>query len=632
MPKSIAITAPLRDALTACFVATTRLFTGDVDVAAPSEALLDIWKGVNDGALQFSFESDGQIAFDAPQGFRLKLDILEIGAGPVERIHVTEPLYDGSVASVSDLLLLRAVTVVDRGGDGDVLDFEWLLSEVVKTGQLPQLDEEELGWLVKAVESRLGTVGRLVVAAMLSGWPAFPHGASVIGNRIDTFLDLARPTRDTPAQPAPLVANATGEIADDTMLVALWNPQSKDDLTDRLLKSTATSTRYRRCYIETEDGLLPYAPDFALDDNKTNVFQFAKLLYTPVVRPHAQFGNDATGPRDPPYTTATIEFHFANNSSHSGRGVKELFIAGTPDVETGLTRILWASGYATGCLEPEEEHQITLHMCDFPPPSKAENASRSVLVKPQRGRKKNGQDAVEVPKVEHKVDPSWQAVGALLPGGSGHLLRSLYALECPFFRTQQGDMMIAPSSMPDRGALVNKRHPMMQMLAENTFASIEKAAARLAWHAEIQFTEQVQAFKSFCAAPHYVVRYGAGELAANKFGNFSKLGAHNNEAVFRLGDLTNLTMTYTVKTTSGAEADRPAESIPAGAGELGPQPPKDRLLEFDIAFAKYQTASSHNVKARSLVLQAKVIEQALSGVNVGKLVMPYPAKTKTETD
>ncbi|GIZ38760.1 hypothetical protein CKM354_000216400 [Cercospora kikuchii] len=136
MPKSIVITAPLREALTACFVATTRLSTGDTDVAAPPEALIDIWKGERGLSNESTLQS-----------------------------HCTTALW----RPCRDLLLLRAVTVVDRGGDGDVLDFEWLLSEVVKTGQLPQLDEEELDWLVKAVESRLGTVGRLVVAAMLSG-------------------------------------------------------------------------------------------------------------------------------------------------------------------------------------------------------------------------------------------------------------------------------------------------------------------------------------------------------------------------------------------------------------------------------------------------------------------------------
>lgn len=40
---------------------------------------------------------------------------------PIDRIYPAEPLFDGSVASVPDLLLLRTVTVLDRRGDGDVL-------------------------------------------------------------------------------------------------------------------------------------------------------------------------------------------------------------------------------------------------------------------------------------------------------------------------------------------------------------------------------------------------------------------------------------------------------------------------------------------------------------------------------
>lgn len=121
-----------------------------------------------DGACNFSLESDGHIAFDAPQGFRLRIDLLEIRGGCIERIHATEPLHGGSVASMSDLLLLRAVTVVDRGGNGDVLDFEWLLSEVAKMeDNFPGIDDEELEYLVKAVESCLGKLGCLVVAAII---------------------------------------------------------------------------------------------------------------------------------------------------------------------------------------------------------------------------------------------------------------------------------------------------------------------------------------------------------------------------------------------------------------------------------------------------------------------------------
>lgn len=90
-----------------------------MDVAASSITLIEIWKGVSNGALNFSFESDGKIAFDAPQGFRPRVDIIDLTAGGcIERIHVRESYLGGSLASKSDLLLLRAVTVVDRGCEG----------------------------------------------------------------------------------------------------------------------------------------------------------------------------------------------------------------------------------------------------------------------------------------------------------------------------------------------------------------------------------------------------------------------------------------------------------------------------------------------------------------------------------
>ncbi|KAK4168169.1 hypothetical protein QBC43DRAFT_330725 [Cladorrhinum sp. PSN259] len=40
----------------------------------------------------------------------------KLGSGCIERIHVTEQFHNGSVASMSDLFLLRVVKVVDRGG------------------------------------------------------------------------------------------------------------------------------------------------------------------------------------------------------------------------------------------------------------------------------------------------------------------------------------------------------------------------------------------------------------------------------------------------------------------------------------------------------------------------------------
>lgn len=139
-----------------------------MDVVAPPDAICEIFHGV-DGALNLSLESDGRIAFDDPQGFRVHAEVLQTGGGFVERIHATEPLHGGFVASKSDLLLLRAVTVVERGlADGDVADFMWLLSEVVETGTFPQVDEEELGYLVSAMKACLGeAVGGLVVAGLI---------------------------------------------------------------------------------------------------------------------------------------------------------------------------------------------------------------------------------------------------------------------------------------------------------------------------------------------------------------------------------------------------------------------------------------------------------------------------------
>lgn len=193
MPKSNStITAPLREGLFETFRAATRLVrperrrqlilvggtasiahssslrTEDLDVAAPPSVLIDIWEGVTAGAPNFSIEPDGKIAFDAPQGFRVRIDLIQIGDGCIETIHETESFFEGSVASMSDLLRLRAVTVVDRGSDGEIEDFRWLLWEVAKAGQvLPKLGVEDRMYIRQAGESCLGVLDRLVLAAVL---------------------------------------------------------------------------------------------------------------------------------------------------------------------------------------------------------------------------------------------------------------------------------------------------------------------------------------------------------------------------------------------------------------------------------------------------------------------------------
>jgi len=189
MPKpNVIITASLRGALIECFRAATRLVRPERrhqlvlvggaatlrcsnrrrECCGTPQRVNRYLGGYFGRRPQFSLESDGKIAFDAPQGFRVRVDLIQIGNGCIERIHVAEPFFEGSVASKSDLLRLRAVTVVDRGSDGEVDDFRWLLSEVAREGQvLPELDQEEMEYISRAGESCLGRLDRLVLGAIL---------------------------------------------------------------------------------------------------------------------------------------------------------------------------------------------------------------------------------------------------------------------------------------------------------------------------------------------------------------------------------------------------------------------------------------------------------------------------------
>ncbi|KAJ5705358.1 hypothetical protein N7536_001047 [Penicillium majusculum] len=143
------------------------IYTEDVDVVAPSNVLQDICKGVMDSALNYSLEPDGKIAFDTSQKIRVRIDLIQTGDA-IERIHATVPFFEGSVASMSDLLRPRAMSVVDLGSDGEVEDFRWLLSEVAKAGQLlPGLDDQELKYMLDAGRPCLGGLNCLVLYYVL---------------------------------------------------------------------------------------------------------------------------------------------------------------------------------------------------------------------------------------------------------------------------------------------------------------------------------------------------------------------------------------------------------------------------------------------------------------------------------
>ncbi|KNG82685.1 hypothetical protein ANOM_008571 [Aspergillus nomiae NRRL 13137] len=206
MPRNIPIPAPLQKALVECFRAIARLvrpelqrevvlvggaasvahnsvyYTEDVDIAAPENVLLDIWVGVTAGTPEFTMVPDGTVCFNARQGFPVQIDLIQIGDSPMDRIYNAEPFYEGSVASVSDLLRLRAMSYVDCGKSGDDVDFKWLLWEVASGGQiLPELDNEERAYVAEAGNSLLGRADRLGLLAVLS-----EKDATVVFNTMET--------------------------------------------------------------------------------------------------------------------------------------------------------------------------------------------------------------------------------------------------------------------------------------------------------------------------------------------------------------------------------------------------------------------------------------------------------------
>jgi hypothetical protein len=85
----------------------------------------------------------------------------------VYSIAAHEPFYDGFTASRADLLALRGVTVADRGEDGDLLDFKFLLRTAVEKGSLLlQLDESMLAAL-RETAGKLSWVDALVLSDIL---------------------------------------------------------------------------------------------------------------------------------------------------------------------------------------------------------------------------------------------------------------------------------------------------------------------------------------------------------------------------------------------------------------------------------------------------------------------------------
>ena len=138
-----------------------------MDVAASLEAILCFHNKIASGTTQFKTQDSSQtIEFRSRQGFIVNLELLQFGGGFVDSIAACEPFHDGFLASRADLLILRGVTVVGRGEDGDWLDFRYLLKATVKGDSiLPKLDRDAVV-VLKEVARELLWWEALVLSAM----------------------------------------------------------------------------------------------------------------------------------------------------------------------------------------------------------------------------------------------------------------------------------------------------------------------------------------------------------------------------------------------------------------------------------------------------------------------------------
>lgn len=106
----------------------------------------------------FHRDLDGTIKWDKCDSqkkkvFEVTVELVEMGGPFVPRIPDVVSFGDGYVATLPELVRLRAYTIVERGDKWDHIDFVLLLSSASKRKvKLPHLGEEELRLMIEAVE------------------------------------------------------------------------------------------------------------------------------------------------------------------------------------------------------------------------------------------------------------------------------------------------------------------------------------------------------------------------------------------------------------------------------------------------------------------------------------------------
>jgi hypothetical protein len=125
---------------------------------------------VHSGATRFKInptDTNETIEFSSRQDSIVTVEILQLGGPFVESINAVEPFLGGFVTSLADLLCRRAVTVANRGDDGDLADFYSLFELMVEKGLYIELGAERLE-LLGRLKRQLSRYERILLSALLT--------------------------------------------------------------------------------------------------------------------------------------------------------------------------------------------------------------------------------------------------------------------------------------------------------------------------------------------------------------------------------------------------------------------------------------------------------------------------------
>lgn len=126
-------------------------YTNDLDFAAGQEGMDAFLQTVDARQNGFKADDSGNIIFWSSKGFYVSLDLLILGGDFVGSPDAVQEIESGFAASMPDLMLLRAITIEERGDDQDFQDFSDLMKlALARNIRFGLLTQEEMGGILMA--------------------------------------------------------------------------------------------------------------------------------------------------------------------------------------------------------------------------------------------------------------------------------------------------------------------------------------------------------------------------------------------------------------------------------------------------------------------------------------------------